>query len=140
MNIKKLIIGGFIGGIIFFLIGYLEYGVVLNNFYATHHSLPAPGHVYRSHIMFQYILLGNLFAGLLMSFVILKSNSKTVFEGLINAGIVGFLLCASVDSLSYSMAVLMSLKAILVEVVAYTFISAVAGAVITFIFSKMKSD
>jgi hypothetical protein len=140
MNIKKLIIGGIVGGIIFFLVGYLEYVVILGHFFATHHSLPEPVLVYRPQPLLQFIFLGNLSVGFLLSFVLLKIKPGSLLDGAIVSAVVGLLLCASVDFNSYGITVLMSLKAILVEMCAYTLMAIIAGAVITFIFSKMKPE
>jgi len=139
MSIKNLIIGGIVGGIVLFLLGFLVYGKLLGHFFMTHHALPEPGYVYRTEMMLGYIFLANVCAGLLLTFVLLKANVKSILEGITIAAVIGFLMSGSIDNVSYATTVLMSKKAILVDMAAYTVLTAITGAVIAFVLSKLKS-
>ena len=64
MDIKKLLIGGIVGGILFFLLGWLAYGKLLETFFATHAGTAGNLNVADKDIKFLYLCIGNLLMGL----------------------------------------------------------------------------
>ena len=129
MNITKLLVGTIAGGIVFFLLGWLVYGQLLASF--MYHNTGKAGHIInRKDMEFLYLVIGNLLSGLLLAYIFLKGNVNTLAAGLVTGGIVGFLMAASVDSVIYGTSFVLSKKAMVADVLAYTVISAVAGAVI----------
>ena len=136
MNIKKLLIGGITGGILFFLLGWLTYGNLLANFMKNN-----PGTVMgveRTEIGFLYLVVGNLLAGLLFTYIFLRANVHTVSDGLLTAAVVGFLMTASFDSVMYATTFIASKKMILADTIAYTVMSGIVGAAIAFVLSKFN--
>lgn len=138
MNLKKLFIGGIVGGIVFFLLGWLIYGVCLMEFMSTHTALPAPTGVNRPMPLFPYLLLGNILSGFLFAYIFLKANVNSFVGGLSFAAVVGLLISSSYDSIMYSTTYLVSRTGVLADVAGFTVMCAVSGAVIGFIFSKVK--
>ena len=65
MNTKKLFIGGIVGGIVYFLLGYLIYGKFLMSYFSEHHGLATDAN--RAQPMFLYLIIGNLLMGFLLS-------------------------------------------------------------------------
>ncbi|UEG49572.1 hypothetical protein LK994_13100 [Ferruginibacter lapsinanis] len=138
MNFKKLFIGGIVGGVVFFLLGWLIYGIMLMDFMSSHTALPAPIGVSRPMPMFPYLILGNILSGFLLAYIFLKANVNSLMGGLTLAAVVGLLISSSYDSIMYATTYLASRTAVLADVVAFTVMCAVSGAVIGFTFSKVK--
>jgi len=129
MNITKLLIGTIVGGIVFFLLGWLVYGNLLAGFMSN--NTGKIGHsADRREMEFLFIIIGNGLQGLLLAYIFVKSNTNTLVGGLITGGIIGFLVSASVDCLIYGTTFMLSKKGIAADVAAATVIAAIAGAAI----------
>ncbi len=76
------------------------------------------------------LILGNLFAGLLIAYIFTKSGVSTLMSGLITGGILGFLISAYFDFSMYGTTNIMSKKALFADVAIFTVISAIVGAVV----------
>lgn len=133
MNTNKFILASIAGTLVFFFAGYLAYGVLLSNFFAAHAG-PAQG-VARDmdHLLFMYIILGNLFSGILLTYIFKKAGIATIAKGLVAGAIIGFLMSASRDCISYATSWMMSRTLILTDAITYAVLSAIAGAVIAWI-------
>ena len=138
MNNKRIFIGGIAGGILYFLLGWLVYGILLMDFMNQHAGLS--GNVNRSDtdIQMAYILGGSILQGFLLAYVLVKTNANTVAKGFITGATIGFLITASLDLTMYGTTYILSKKAILADVIAATIISAVVSAGIVFVINKVK--
>ena len=133
MNTSKFVLAGIAGGVVIFLLGYLTYGMLLMDFFTTHAG-PAKG-VGResSHMLFGYLIFGNILFGFLLAYVIRKAGISTLSKGLVAGAIVGFLTSASTDCVSYATTWVQSRTSAAADVVTFTVLSAVAGAVVAWI-------
>lgn len=133
MNITKLFTGGIVGGIVFFLLGYLFYGLLFADFMASAAAVqPKASGVMRSMEKLNWLglILGNLFAGFLIAYVLLKSNVTTLAGGLVTGAIVGFLMSSSVDLTSYGVTYINRIKGVMADVAIFTAMSAISGAIV----------
>lgn len=130
MNTKNVLIGGFAGGVAFFLLGWLIYGMLLMN-YMMSISPYIPG-LYRdeSEMLLGIMFLSNLLSGLLMAFIFDIGKVSGWMDGLKTGAIVGFLISASFNSSLYAMTFMSSKRSMLVDVIASTVMWAIAGALI----------
>ncbi len=136
MDIKKLTAGGIVGGILFFLLGWLIYGMLLMDFMKNN-----PGIVsgYNKETPdWLYLIIGNLLSGFMMAYIFIKANVTTLMGGLILAGVVGFLMTASFDCIMYATTNLASKKMMMADVLASTAMGAVVGAVVGAVMGKLK--
>ncbi len=85
------------------------------------------------HLLFMYIILGNLFSGILLTYIFKKAGIATIAKGLVAGAIIGFLMSASRDCISYATSWMMSRTLILTDAITYAVLSAIAGAVIAWI-------
>src|SRR5438067_2140863 len=129
MSITKLLLGAIIGGIVFFLLGGLIYGHLLTDF-MYHHTGRAGHIIYRKHVVLIYIIAANLLQGLLLSYILIKGNVNSLIGGLITGGIVGFLMAASIDCIMYATSTVLSKRGMVADIIAFTVISAIAGAIV----------
>ena len=137
MDIKKLFVGGITGGILFFLLGWLVYGNLLADYMQSH-----PGDVTGINrpdmeMDFLYLSVGNLLSGLLMAYIFIRANVKSLSDGLITGATVGLLMGASFDCVMYGTTLIASKHMIMADVIAITINSAIVGAVIGLIMGKM---
>jgi hypothetical protein len=128
MNIKKLLIGGIVGGIVYFFLGWLAYGKLLADYFSKHPGLVMG--INRSQPILLYLVIGNLLSGFLLSYVFVKSKVSTLGAGLVTGGIIGFLLTSATDSIVYATMLVFSRSAILADVITFTTLSAITGAII----------
>jgi len=138
MDIKKLLIGGITGGILYFLLGWLTYGMLLMDFMNNHQG--AAGNVQRADADMQYLYLaiGQLAMGFLLAYVFLKGNVNSVGSGLITGGIIGALVSVGIDCSMYGTSLVISKTAMAADVAAMTVISAVVGAVVGMVMGMGK--
>lgn len=131
MNTGKFVVGGLIGGILFFLLGWLIYGMLLMDFMNQHMSAAAAG-VMRPEAEWPWwaMITGNFGLGFLLSFVINKSNVTSVSNGAVTGAVVMFLMSFSVNFMMYAQMNLSDLTSIVVDMVASAVIGAVVGSVL----------
>ena len=138
MNNKKTLIGGIAGGILFFLLGWLVYGILLMGFMNQHPG--AIGNVNRSDTDMQmgYIFAGSILQGFLLAYILVKANISSVAGGFITGAIIGFLIAASFDLTMYGTTYIMSKKGIMADIIAATLVSGAVSAGIVFAINKVK--
>lgn len=129
MNIKKLVISTIIAGVLFFLLGWLVYGNLLDH-YMRHHSGKLGNAVNRPEPVMIYVAAGSFLQGALLAYIFTKANVKSLAEGLITGAIIGLLIAAFSDFYMYGMTYMTSKRAILADLAASATIYAVAGAVL----------
>jgi hypothetical protein len=129
MDIKKLLTGTIAGGIVFFLLGWLVYGILLANF--MHHHVGYAGTVIEKKDMdYVFLAAGQLLMGALLAWIFIKAGINTLAGGLVAGAVIGLLLSSAVDFTMYGTTNVLSKTGILADVAASTVISAIAGAVI----------
>lgn len=133
MNTKKILIGAIVGGIVYFLLGYLFYGKLLTDFFAKNAGSATGVNRAMDQFVWWSLIVGNLFMGLLLSYVFVKSNVRSVSAGLTTGFVVGLFSSASYDFVAYATSNLMNTTGLLGDVATFAVMSAIAGAVIAWV-------
>ena len=130
MNTKKFLIGGLVGGIVYFFLGYLFYGKLLSDFFQKNAGT-ASG-VDRAMDQFEWwaLILGNILSGCLLSYVFGKSNVSSVGSGLATGAAIGLLTAAAHGFITYGVSNLMTTTGLLGDICTFTVISGITGAVV----------
>lgn len=128
MDFKKLFIGGITGGVLFFLLGWVIYGILLMSFMTAHPG--AAGNIGRAEPDFLYLIIGNLAMGFLMTYIFIKANVNSLASGFVTAAIIGLLMAVGYDCMAYATSTAMSKTGMAVDVAAATAMSAITGAVV----------
>lgn len=136
MDIKKLIIGGIAGGIVFFFMGWLVYGTLLDDF--MRHNPGQIGLIGRKEPAFAFLIGGQLLYGFLLTYIMIRGNISSVAGGLLTGAAVGFLLAAAVDLTMYGTSIIISKKGMAADVAGFTVMAAIAGAVIAAVTGRKK--
>jgi hypothetical protein len=132
MKTSKIIAGGFAGGVAFFLLGWLIYGILLMNFMNAHSNQCAARQM--QDMVWWAIILSNLTLGFLLTFIFSWSGISGIASGARIGAITGLLLALSIDLSFYSMTTLYTgLSVIVVDVVANTVMFSVVGMVIAWV-------
>jgi hypothetical protein len=134
MNSQKFIVGGIVGGILYFLLGYVFYGLLLKSFFDSNGMV-----VNMEAIVWWAMIVGNLAAGFLLAYILSKANVSTAGGGAGVGFIVGLLMSLSFDLMMYAIGHGMTeMKAIAADVAVSAVITAVAGAAIGWVLGMSK--
>lgn len=139
MNSKNFVWAGLAGGITYFLLGWLFYGILLMDF-MQNMAGSATG-VDRGEDMIMWaIFVGNLASGFLLSYIFTQiGNVNTAAAGAKTGFWLGALLSAGVDFVMYGTTNLMILRGVLLDVLVFAVLSAIAGTVVGWVISKAKA-
>jgi hypothetical protein len=131
MDSKKFLIGTLVGGISFFLLGYLIYGMALSGFYMKHSVAPAGSMKSMSEILWWALILGNLAGGALLTWIFLKLGSIRSFgSGFGTGASIGFFMALSLDLIRYATENTSDLTATLADVGVGTVMNGIVGGII----------
>jgi hypothetical protein len=139
MDSKKFLIGTLAGGLTFFLLGYLLYGMALADFFTKHSITPAGTMKSMNDIIWWALILGNLATGALLSYVFLKLGNVSSFgTGASTGAVIGFLMILGVDLVRYSTENWFGRKGAAADVLVFTIMAAVAGGVVGIVLGMGK--
>jgi hypothetical protein len=136
MKTQKILAGTLVAGITMFLLGWLIYGVVLVDFmkeYCTNTNARP-----MDQMIWWALVASNFVSGWFLTLVLYWSGSFTAGAGIKIGAISGFLIGLSFDLSMYSMTTMFqSLLPVLVDVLSYSIISAIASALSAVVMSKV---
>ena len=137
MNTKNFLIGSIVGGVVFFLLGWLFYGNLFADFFAKNSG-------YGSEDMAEFklwaLILGNVLSGSLITYVFLKSGVATVSSGLITGAIIGFLMSGSWDLIMFGTTKMLNRSSLMADIAISTVMSAIAGAAIALVINMLNKS
>jgi hypothetical protein len=129
MITKKVLIGSIVGGIAFFLLGWMIYGILMKDFYSA--NFGQEGMRKESEMILWAIGVSNIVFAMLISLIFSWSNISSLLSGAKVGAIVGFLTAIAIDFNFYAMTTLFkNWSALFVDVLLSTLTSAIVGAVI----------
>jgi hypothetical protein len=137
MKTNKILLGGIVGSVLFFLLGWVIYGILLKDFMAANYNQS----VYRpmEDTIWWAMIVSNLGWGFMVSFVLNWANVTKALPGAKLAAIIGFLLAVSIDLGYYAMTTMISnLTAVLVDIIVYIIMSAIIGATVGWVIGLGK--
>ena len=122
--------GGIVGGILFFGLGYLIFGNLLVDFMHKHPGTATGVDRTMDDLQFLYLAIGNLAMGFLLSYIFVKANVSSLGNGLVTGGVVGALVSVGVDCIMYATTHVISKTGMAADVAATTVMCAIVGAVV----------
>lgn len=130
MDTKKLLMGTVVGGIAYFILGFLIYGMALMDTMAAYTNASCMRA--DADMVWWAMILGNFGFGALLTYIFLASGKVTSFgAGLQMGAAVSLLASISVDLMMFATTTLNNgLTGIVIDVVASTVIGALAGGAI----------
>ena len=138
MRTNKILLGGLAGGVTFFLLGWLVYGILLSSYMTANLNQCAAKPM--TEMIMWAMILSNLALGFLLSLVFTWSKITDMKSGARVAAIIGVLISASVDLGNYSMTnVYSSISVIVVDVLVYTILLTITGIVVAKVIGTKQS-
>ncbi|MCZ6757784.1 MAG: hypothetical protein O7C39_05825 [Bacteroidetes bacterium] len=131
MNSKTLI-AALLGGLTLFVLGYIVYGLLLADFFASS--------VDRAEPLILYIGLGELVFGYLIVWVFSQTDTSTAADGAKAGAILGLLLFLGLNLIMYGVFEMYELSTNLVDVLVGTVRFGVAGAVVGWYLGRDASE
>src|SRR5687768_9048257 len=86
---NKVLVGGLIGGVAAFLLGYLIYGMALGS--TLEANMMAGINRPMEEFQWAFVVLGHLFMGFLYAWVLNKANANSLSSGLQTGAVLGLL-------------------------------------------------
>jgi hypothetical protein len=140
MNTKKFFIGTLAGGIVFFFLGYLIYGMALEGFFSRHSTAAQGSMKQMSEIVWWALILGNFASGALLSYIFLKlGNIGSFGSGASTGAAIGFFVALSIDLIHYATENGFDLTAMIVDVLVGVVMYAIVGGVIGALMGRGKT-
>ena len=137
MNMK-IIRGTLFGGIAYFLMGWLVWGILLMDFYTANFNQST--NRAEMEMIWWAMIVSNLTMALLLTLFLKWSGAKVIVDGLKTGAIFGFLFSLSLNLSFYSMTTMFNnFTAIIVDVIVNTLVMAVIGIVIVLLWGKEKT-
>jgi hypothetical protein len=135
----KILRGTIFGGILYFLLGWLVWGILLMDFFLdnTNQCANRPDGV----MIWWAMIMSTLLVALLLTLFLNWAKAKSMADGLITGAIFGSLFTATIDLSFWSMTTMYnSLIPILVEIAVSAVLYALVGMVIVLTWGKEKTS
>ena len=136
MNSKKFLIGGLAGGVVFFLLGWLLYGMLLMDFMMQHSNSASGAFRSETEMIWWAMVVGNLSLGFLLSYVLNKANVAGAMAGATTGAVVMLLMSVAIDCIMYAQLNLWDTTGMAVDILVSTAMGAIVGAVIGWLNGK----
>ncbi len=134
----RILRGTVVGGVAYFLLGWLLYGVLLMNYMSANMNQCAA--LPMGEMVWWAMVVSNLLSALLLTLVLIWSGAKKILDGLKIGAIVGILFASSIDLSFWSMTRMFNnFGVLLVDVVAATLLASIVGLVIVLLWGKDKT-
>jgi hypothetical protein len=139
MNSNKFLIGTLVGGIAYFLLGYLVYGVLLNGYFSQHSTAPAGYMKNMSDFVWWALILSNLATAALLSYIFLKlGNVKSFGSGAGIGFVIGLFIGMADDLIRYATANSVDLGATVVDIIVGAVVIAIIGGIVGIVMGMGK--
>jgi len=137
MNMNKILVGGVVGGIAFFFLGWLIWGIILMDFMTANSNqcMVKP----MDQMIWWALILSNFAWGFLLAIVFAWSNTSGWMAGARRGAIFGLVTCLAIDLGYYSMTTMYSgITAMIIDVIAMVVMVTVGGALIAWTMGMVK--
>ena len=135
----KILRGTVFGGIVYFLLGWLVYGILFMDYFTANMNQCAnkPG----GDMIWWAIIASNFASALLLTLILNWSGAKGIIDGIKTGAIFGILFALTIDLSFWSMTTMYSnFGSLVVDVLISTAIFAVVGIIIVLLWGKEKTE
>ncbi len=138
MNTNKTVLGGIVGGVAFFFVGWAVWGILLDSYYNQHNG--CPGFMRTDDEMMGkmlWMVLSNLASGFMLAIVFGWANVGSATDGAKYGAIIGLLNAMSFNFGFYAMSNMFdSLNPHLVDTISSAAVFGVIGGIIGWIMNR----
>lgn len=140
MNTGKIILAGLIGGIVAFLLGFITFAFLLEDFFLSN-SGTAEGVTRGDDVLMIPLIFGHLAWGLLLAYILGKlSHIDSFVKGTLVGAIIGFLGVSAADLIQFGTTNMANFQGTIVEILCLTIISGIVGGTIGWVYSTGIQD
>jgi hypothetical protein len=133
----KILRGTLFGGIVYFLLGWLVYGILLMDFLSANMNQCASKP--SGEMVWWAIIASNLVTALFLTLVLKWTGAKKITDGLTTGALFGILMTLSFDLSSWSMTTMFkSFLPLVVDVAVGTVVMAIVGMMIVLLQGREK--
>ncbi|WP_316812033.1 hypothetical protein [Pedobacter heparinus] len=135
---NKILITAIAGGLVFFLLGWLVYGIILMDFMMANSGIPVELQKKMPDMI--PLAVANLAWGFLFAIILGEwSTGLSIAEGAMRGALISLLVALFMNLSMYATTTMLKVNYLLVDLVAMTVNGAIGGAVITWVLSLWKS-
>jgi hypothetical protein len=129
MNTNKLLLGTLLGGVGYFLFGFILYGMVFRNTLAS--MMPNMASVQKEQPDMIAMVISNLAAAFLLAYIFEKwAGIRTFMGGLVAGATIGFLIGFSYDAAFHATSTLWTWDGLILDAVICAVVNGLAGGII----------
>ncbi len=143
MKNNRFFLAAIAGSVVFFLLGYLVFGVLLNDFLNTHTMLDkdtlAKFHKPMDQFNWYAMVLSHIAGGFLFATIAVWTNARTLVAGAKVGFIISLLLAINVNFLNFGMTNLFTLRSVCVQTGALAVVLSVTTAIMAMILGTAKT-
>lgn len=133
---KKIIWGGLAGGVTYFLLGFLLYGLLLRSFLESQ----AMAGVYKPEPDFLFLIIGNIIMGFLFAIVIGSwAKATSPGDGAKKGFLLSLLFGSGFDLMMYGTSNIMTMQGMLGDIAVIVIMGTIVGAVVTKVMGASKN-
>lgn len=133
----KILRGTIFGGITFFFLGWVVYGMLLANFMEANSNTSVNRPM--EEMIWWAMILSNLVLALFLSLILNWSGAKGVADGIKTGALFGLLMSLTMDLMMYSMTTMYNFSMLIVDVIVMIVLMAIVGLVIVLTWGKAKT-
>jgi hypothetical protein len=134
----KILKGTIFGGIVYFFLGWLVYGILLADFSLSNYNQCM--NRTSTDMVWWAIILSNLIYALFLTLMLKWSGASGWLDGLKTGALFGLLFSVTIDLSFYSMTTMFnSIGAMVLDMVVMTVMAAIIGTVIVLVWGKNKT-
>lgn len=124
-------LGGIIGGVAHFFLGWLVWGILLMKFMMNHIN-PSASVVFRTEadMVWWSLIVGNIAMGFLICYILMKAGVRSVAGGASTGAVVGFLASLGMNCIMYAQMKVYGNTAMAADIAAATVVTAIIGAIL----------
>jgi hypothetical protein len=135
----KILKGTLVGGIAYFLLGWLVYGILLMDFYSA--NMNSCANKPDGEMTWWAMIVSNFVFALLLTLILKWSGAKGIADGLKTGALFGFLWSTAINLSFWSMSTMYNnFGALVVDIVVSTVVFAVIGLLIVLLWGKDKVE
>ncbi len=138
MNTKNVLISGIVGGIAYFFLGWLIYGILLMDYMESISPFIAGVNRPESEFIWWAMIVSNLLTGIFIAFILDIGKVSGWMNAAKTGAIAGFLVSCSFDLNFYAMTNMVSRRAMLVDVIASTIMIAIGAIIIVLVMDQLR--
>jgi hypothetical protein len=134
---NKTLMGGIVAGVLYFGLGYLVWGILLEKLMAENAGT-ATNVMREGDPEWLTLVIGNLFSGFALSYVLNKAGANSMGSGIVVGATIGFLWATGFDFTMLGVSNLFTVKGAIIDIAASTVVSGVIGGLTCWVLGMSK--